>query len=166
METYKDIPGYERHYQVSDFGNVKSTKNSKEKVLIPILGKRGYLQVSLSINNSKKVYKVHQLVAMAFLDHTPKKHSLVVNHINLDRTDNRLENLEVVTNRENCNLKHISSSSKYVGVSWRKDRNKWAAEILIDGKRVKLGHYEKEIDAHLAYDTKLKEHLKQEIEKL
>jgi hypothetical protein len=159
MEIYKDIPDYIGRYQVSNFGNIKSIKNNKEKILVPILGKKGYLQVSLSINGRKKVYKVHQLVAMAFMKHVPNGHTLVINHINLDKTDNRLSNLEIIKNRENCNLKHIVSTSKYVGVSWRKDRKKWAAEILINSKRIKLGHYEKEIDAHFAYQNRLKQHL-------
>lgn len=164
MEIYKDIIGYENHYQVSNLGNVKSLKGKTSKILVPILNEWGYLQVSLSKNNVQKVYAVHQLVTISFLNHVPKGHDKVVNHINFIRTDNRLENLEIVTNRENCNLKHIKSSSQYTGVSFRKDKNKWAAEISIDGKKVRLGHHVTEIETYLAYQTALYNHLKKENE--
>ena len=163
MEIYKDIPGYENSYQVSNLGNVKSFKSKSPKVLIPILNKWGYLQVSLCKNNIKKVYTIHQLVTITFLNFIPNGHKMVINHINFNRTDNSLENLEVVTNRENCNMQHIKSTSKYTGVSWRKDRKKWAAEIKINGKRVRLGHYFTEDDAHLAYQVALDKHLKEKL---
>jgi hypothetical protein len=163
MEIYKDIPGYENHYQVSTFGNIKSLKGKTPKILNAILNKWGYLQVSLCKNNIKKVYTIHQLVALTFLNFKPNGHEKVINHINFKRTDNRLENLEIVTNRENCNMQHIKSTSKYTGVSFRKDRNKWAAEIKINGKRIKLGHYLNEYDAHLAYQDALNKHLKESI---
>jgi hypothetical protein len=60
-------------------------------------------------------------------------------------------------------MQHIKSTSKYTGVSFRKDRNKWAAEIKINGKRIKLGHYSIEEDAHLAYQAALNKHLKENI---
>jgi HNH endonuclease/NUMOD4 motif/AP2 domain len=163
MEIYKNIPGYEESYQVSNQGNVKSLKGKLPKILTPICNKRGYMQVSLCQKNVKKVYTVHQLIAIAFLNFVPDGHKMVINHINIDRTDNRLENLEIVTNRENCNMQHIKSSSKYTGVSFRKDRNKWAAEIKINGKRLKLGHYSFQVDAHLAYQIALNAHLKGDI---
>ena len=163
MEIFKDIPGYKKSYQVSNLGNVKSLKGNLPKILTPILNARGYMQVSLCKQNVKKVYTVHQLIAIAFLNFIPDGHRMVVNHINIDRTDNRLENLEIITNRENCNMQHIKSTSKYTGVSFRKDRNKWAAEIKINGKRIKLGHYSIEEDAHLAYQTTLNKHLKENI---
>lgn len=163
METFKDIPEYENDYQVSNLGNVKSLKGKTSKILTPILNKWGYLQVSLSKNNVKKVYTIHQLVAITFLNFKPNGHDLVINHINLTKTDNRLENLEIISNRENCSLKHKSFTSQYTGVSWRKDRNKWSAEILIKNKRIKLGHYTDEKDAHLAYQAALDKHLKENI---
>lgn len=77
----------------------------------------GYFQVALLKNGIEKRFKVHQLVAMCFLNHKPCGMNLVVNHINFNRNDNRIDNLEIVTARENANLKHIKSSSKYLGVT-------------------------------------------------
>ena len=92
---------------------------------------------------------------IAFLNHIPRGLELVVNHKNFIRTDNRVENLEIVTNRENCNKKHLKSSSQYVGVSWAGDRKKWFSSIAIDGKLKNLGRFKTELEAHEAYQNAL-----------
>lgn len=171
-ELWKDIPGYEGHYQVSELGNVRSLDRTilyirrgenrtmflRGIVLKPILGSCNYLTVSLSDNNSAKTYRVHQLVAMAFLGHTPCGYKLVVNHKNFDRTDNRVENLEIVTMRENGNMKHLKSSSKYTGVTWQKHRNCWRAHIYINGKQLIIGSFKCELAAAKAYQDALNAH--------
>ena len=81
----------------------------------------------------------------------------MVNHKNLNKLDNSIENLEIITNRENSNLKHIKSSSRFTGVSWSNHTNKWESSIYIDGKSVKLGYFINELDAHNAYQKKLNE---------
>lgn len=165
MEIWKDIPNYEGCYQVSNLGNVKSLerkvkgkvnlKTQKEKILNPTQNIYGYYYVSLCKKGFIKKFTVHQLVAISFLNHIPCGMKLVVNHINFNRLDNRLENIEVVTNRENTNLKHIKSSSKYVGVSWHKGSKKWMSRIVINGKRKHLGYFFEEIEAHNAYKKEL-----------
>jgi hypothetical protein len=159
QEIFKDIPNYEGLYQVSNLGNVKSLKYSKERILRKNSDKDGYLMVSIYKNKTPKRVKVHQLVAMAFLKHKPCGLKLVVNHINFIKNDNRVENLEIVTNRENSNQKHLKSSSKYVGVSWSKANRKWKALIRLGKKRKYLGYFENEYDAHLAYQKELKQKL-------
>ena len=124
IEIYKDVIGYEGVYQVSNLGNVKSYRNSKERQLKLVKNYAGYLVVCLSINNTKKVRKVHQLVAESFLNHKRCGMELVVNHIDFDKTNNKLDNLEIITNRENSNRKHLKSSSIYTGVYWYKKYNK------------------------------------------
>ncbi len=99
-EIYKSIPGYENIYEVSNYGNVKSIKFGKEKILKPNKTRTGYLQVGLLKDGRKKI-GVHQLVAMAFLNHTPCGMELVIDHINDIKSDNRIINLQVVTQREN-----------------------------------------------------------------
>ena len=91
-EIWKDKKDYEGHYQVSNFGKVKSIKFGKEKILKLNKDKDGYLQVTLCKNNIKKVYKVHRLVAEAFLDN-PYNLSQV-NHKDEDKTNNNVDNLE------------------------------------------------------------------------
>ena len=165
QEIWKDIPNYEGYYQVSNLGNVKSLarfnnlgKRVKERVLKNLVNTtKGYLVVRLSKIGLVKTKQIHQLVAESFLNHKPNGHKLVVNHINFDKKDNRLENLEIITNRENTNKKHKKSKSKYIGVTWHKRANKWTAQILYKRKNIHLGCFNNEIDAHNAYQNKLKE---------
>ena len=151
-EIWKEVPGYE-FYQVSNLGKIKSFHFGKEKILKNKINKDGYFYVGLSDKGIRKHIRVHQIVAMAFLNHKRCGFKWVVNHINFNKSDNRVENLEIVTNRENCNKKHIESSSKYVGVHWQKNRNKWVAMIQINGFRKNIGRFTNEYDAHLAYQN-------------
>jgi hypothetical protein len=159
-EIWKDIPGYEGLYQASNLGNIKSlnyNKKGNEHILKNSFSQGKYFQVTLHKDGKQKTFKSHQLVAMAFLGHKICGMKLVVNHKNFIRTDNRVENLEIVTSRENANQKHLKSSSKYTGVSWEESRKKWVAQIIINRKVVKLGRFKNEIDASNAYQNKLKE---------
>jgi len=164
-EIWKPVRNYEGHYEISNLGNVKSLKrevyhpngnlNLKEKILNPSFDAYGYFVIDLKKDGIRKNRKVHQLVAEAFLNHTPNGYTLVVNHKNFIRNDNRVENLEIVTIRENTNQKHLKSTSKYTGVSWRKEDKKWQSQILINKKIKHLGSFVNEIDAHNAYQNEL-----------
>lgn len=155
-EIWKDIPDYEGIYQASNLGNIKSLKfgsTGKERILKPTLNNCGYLRVCLHKNKKQKVRSVHQLVAITFLNHKPCGMELVVNHKNFIRVDNRLENLEIVTARENVNKKHLTSVSKYTGVSWYKKSKKWIACIYADGKYTHLGYFDTEEEASKYYEN-------------
>tara|TARA_R110000744_G_scaffold10251_1_gene31981 strand:+ start:291 stop:800 length:510 start_codon:yes stop_codon:yes gene_type:complete len=162
MEIFKDVKGYEGLYQVSDLGRVKSLakldskgNERKEKILKPIKKSNGYSGVTLSKDNVKKQFRVHQLVAVAFCGHIIDGMNLVVNHIDFNRLNNKSNNLEVVTQRENANRKHLNSSSEYVGVGWDKASGKWMSRIVIGGKRKHLGRFMTEIEASNAYQLEL-----------
>lgn len=168
MEIWKSVKGYNGFYEVSDLGRVKSIsrvvkhskggfKKVKEKILKQTKSSNGYLNVSLYDGKKRYTVFTHRLVAEYFLNHINGSYLLVVNHINFDKNDNRLCNLEVVSQRENANRKHLKSTSKYVGVSFYKSKNKWVSSIVINGKGVFIGYFEKELDAHKAYQKKLKQ---------
>ena len=100
QEIWKDIKGYDGKYKVSSLGNIKSfTYKSKGKLLKPQEGRKGYLQVLLYKNNKAHPKKVHRLVAEAFLGNFCKKPQ--VNHIDGNKKNNNVSNLEMVTNSEN-----------------------------------------------------------------
>lgn len=110
-ETWKSIRGYEGLYEVSDLGRVRSlgravnSKNgSKQRKRVRVLTQEvtihGYCRVRLyDRNGDSKRYAVHRVVLETFVGESP----LQVNHRNEIKTDNRLENLEYVSARENCN---------------------------------------------------------------
>lgn len=168
QEIWKDIPSYEGFYQVSNLGNVKSLSRkvfrkynsigfTKDRILKYSINMHGYACYKLSKLNNKKIFTAHQLVAMAFLNHTICGHKLVVDHMNDNKLDNRAENLQLITNRENAYRTQGKYSSQYKGVSWYKRDKKWIAKIRINGKEKYLGSFENEHDAHLAYQNKLNE---------
>jgi len=166
-ETWKDVPNYEGCYQVSNLGRVKSLSRiilrkgkypflSKEKILQNYIDPHGYLTISLHKKSKAVTFKVHKVVAMGFLNHIPDgTHKIVVDHINNVKTDNRPENLQLITQRENASKDRKNKTSKYVGVCWLKADKKWGAYIFLDGKQKKLGYFKDEYDAHLAYQKEL-----------
>ena len=159
MEIWKDIPEYEGYYKVSNLGNIKSLnyrRTGKEQLLKLSKESNGYLQVGLFKNKKNKVFKVHQIVATTFLNHIRCGHKLVINHIDFDKTNNNLNNLEIITQRQNTNQKHLKSSSKYIGVCWDKNRQKWKVKIYINGVNKSLGYFDDELQAANTYNEALK----------
>ena len=112
MEEWKDIEGYEGIYQVSNYGNIRRVDsivkydNEKEvhynsKLLKPIKQGNGYYYINLNYKGIGKTFRVHRLVAKAFIqnpDNLP-----IINHKNEDKADNRVENLEWCTYKYNSN---------------------------------------------------------------
>jgi len=158
MEIFKKIKGYP-DYEVSNLGRVKSLCFNKERILKAGIGSGGYLNVRL-YNPNPKSFDIHKLVAIAFLNHNPDGTTkIVVDHINHVKTDNRTDNLQLITHRKNLSKDRVryNYSSKYVGVSWHKNRNKWIASIGVDGKLKHLGYFTNELEASQSHQTALKE---------
>lgn len=104
MEIWKDIKGYKGLYKISNLGNVKSlnyNKTRKEKIKKTYSNNQSYTRVHLSKNGKEKSYLVHRLVYEAFYGKIP--FWMQVNHINERKNDNRLENLNLMTPKQNTN---------------------------------------------------------------
>jgi hypothetical protein len=142
MEIWKPIKDYESLYEISTLGEVKSLN----KKLKPYYNSNGYLIVKLYKDSIKKTYRVHRLVAETFLENTNQE--VQVNHKNFIRDDNRIENLEWVSNLENCC--HKNSINKYPGVTYHKQRKKWRARIHYKYKQIHLGLFDTEEEAYQA----------------
>lgn len=149
-EVWKNIPDYD-NYEVSNLGNVRS----KRKTLNPSTNIQGYKVVSLHSNGVKKQWKVHQLVALCFLSYRFENHSLVIDHINGDKTDNRLDNLQLISQRENRSKLSKKTTSDYVGVYFQKKTKKYTSMIYINGTIRYLGSFDNQEDAKAAYDKEL-----------
>ena len=97
--NWKTINGYD-DYQVSDEGEVRSLKFGKTIIRKPSTNMQGYFRVSLWQNGEEKHYKVHRLVLCAFVGPCPA--GMEANHLDGDKSNNRLENLEWIPRSWNC----------------------------------------------------------------
>ena len=106
-------------------------------------------------NNIGATKLVHRLVVEAFFGKTKKS----VNHIDYDKTNNNINNLEIVSHRQNIihSYKRFDSYSKFNGVSYYSRNKKWCANISINGKNTYLGLFKTEYEAKNAYNKKLNE---------
>lgn len=107
-ETWKSISGYEGLYEISNTGEVKSLIS--EKLLRPWMHKKGYLEVKLVKDRQHKTFKVHRLVAEAFIPNTENKEQ--VNHIDGNKQNNCVENLEWCDDFENRTHAHKNGLRK------------------------------------------------------
>lgn len=102
----------------------------------------GYLRIAID----KKNYFVHRLMGYCFLGLNLDDPSQTIDHIDHSTTDNRVSELRIATMQQQ---KFNSKDSK--GYTWRKNINKWQAQIGIDDKTINLGYFVTEEDARAAY---------------
>ena len=101
MEIWRDIDSYEGLYQISNKGRVKSLKYGKERILRAHDNGDGYLKVQLYKNTARQYRYIHRLVAETFI---ANQHNLPeINHKDENKKNNRVENLEWMTSKENNN---------------------------------------------------------------
>lgn len=157
-EEFRDIEGYEGLYQISNLGRVKSFKGKKERVLKSAVDSAGYLMVVLCNDSTRKTYRIHKLVAINFLNHKPDGYKLVVDHIDNNKLNNNIDNLQLITPRKNLSKDRgkFNDSSRHIGVCFHKTSSKWLSRICINGKSKHLGLFQNELEASNAYQTALK----------
>ncbi|AGH57574.1 ATPase [Pseudoalteromonas phage pYD6-A] len=169
-EIWKDIKDYENLYEISNFGRFRKHKcklkeGREECSLLRAIGtnRDGYSLVTLSKNGIKKNKTVHQLVAGAFMSNFSYGQQL--NHIDGDKTNNHIDNLECTSFSKNNAHAHAlglnpkKGKSKYHNVSIQFDKRaknpkpKYMAAIKIDSKRHYIGSFSDEISAAKAVDS-------------
>ena len=156
-EEYRSVEGFE-NYKISNLGNFISLKFNKVRLIKPSINTSGYKTITISNNQTRTTITIHQLVAMAFLGYVRNGNkSLVVDHIDNDKLNNNLDNLQLITQRENSSKDVKRKTSKYTGVCWDKCKRKWRAYIKVNGVDKNLGRYKCELAAATAYQKALKE---------
>ena len=155
-EIYMPIDDFPT-YEVSNYGNVKNKKTGR--ILRPGL-RKGYEFVNLCdrINKPKK-FQIHRLVLMTFEGKSKDENQKYVDHIDNDSLNNCLFNLRWCSHQENMFNQSINTinTSGIKGVCFDKTRNKWKAQITINGKQMHLGRFDNLEDAKLARQNKAKE---------
>jgi len=101
-EVWKDVEGYKGRYKVSNFGKIKDVKKDRLLKLTPT--KKGYLRVRLSDGEKVNKLRVHRVVAVAFLGKHSHDGRNQINHIDCNKSNNHVDNLEWVSHAEN--IKH------------------------------------------------------------
>lgn len=163
VEEWIDISGFEGYYQISNLGRVKSIprkiKNNggfyiSKEFNLKLSSRDGrYLNVNLYKNNSYKIFRVHTLVAIAFLNYrSDTKPKMVVDHINNNSKDNRASNLQIISQRVNAFKDSTQKRySQFIGVSFSLPLKKWRARAIVGGKEMHLGYFSIEKDASDQY---------------
>lgn len=163
-EQWKDIEGYEGLYQISNTGRVKSLArifynkdgkphkaNCSDFILKDRYSAKGYKCAVLRKNLVPKSFQIHRLVAFAFIG-KPNFDRDQINHINMIKDDNRVENLEWVNNRENV-LHRLKDANRMYPTGVKKKGNRFISAIIVNKKSIYLGSFS---DPILAYEARVK----------
>ena len=143
--TIEDYPDY----QISNMGRVKSLKWGKEKILNLSLNYKGYYQVGLRKDGKRKLYKIHRLIAQAFIPNPENKPQ--IDHINTIKTDNRVENLRWVTNKENCNNLLTKENYSKCRIGNLSPSAKSILQFSLNGELVKKWDCMKDVERELGF---------------
>lgn len=135
-EEWKKISNNTK-YEISDRGRVRSSHTSLIKILTPNIETLGYTNVVLCDDNSRHTVRIHRLVAELFI---PMVEGLTeIDHINGNRSDNRIENLRWSNRSLNMtNTLHRKNNENF-GITYRKERNHYRITLSVNGKPTYMG---------------------------
>lgn len=161
QEEWKDIKNYEGLYQVSNFGRIKSmpkkwvtgngARQSKPETIMSPSESQGYCHICLSRDKKKKYFSVHSLVWDAFGDSPRDGRKLQVDHIDGDKTNNHINNLQLLTAR--MNVAKAKKKGLPTGVYYSDQSGKYIVHIVINGKNIYMGSYNSPSLASAVYQT-------------
>ena len=142
------ITGYKDMYKIYQNGDVESYKYKNPRILKASIDTNGYKFVSLSKNSKQKHFRIHRLIAIYFIEN-PNNYP-VVDHIDINKQNNNLENLRWVTQSiNNRNKKNQGECIK--GVTKTANGKRFRARITIDEKKIYLGTFDTEVEANQIY---------------
>ena len=126
-EIWKPIHNYEEFYEVSNYGNVRTiprqvkhsrnkeySRSVKSKLLLKSRNQQGYFKVLLSKEGIKKTHLIHHLVAESFLNHYNRNNFICVDHIDENKLNNNVNNLQIITKKENTKKSFDFKLEKFV----------------------------------------------------
>lgn len=154
MTKYKPLPSVELLCKILDYdpetGRFTWLQSVGKRIRAGFLAgtpKEGYVVIQIQ----RKIYQAHRLAWL--LGHGEDPVNQETDHVNRDRSDNRLCNLRLATHAQNIqNIgKPRDNTSGYKGVSWHGKAQKWRAYITANGMRHYLGYFETPEDGHAAY---------------
>jgi len=134
---------------------VKSLKYGKERILVARPSNNGYLYVTLS-NTKPETKRIHHLVWDAFGDKRRNGMKLQIDHIDENKTNNHIDNLQLLTGSENLRKYHSQNRTLPSGIYWFKRDSLYIATEFIDNKSKYLGRY-KTLDGAITAQKKAKE---------
>jgi len=170
VEQIKPINGFEGLYSISNYGYAISEAKKwitgtgrvcrKDKtILVNNINSRGYITIVLTNKGKHKTNMLHHLVWDHFGDQPRNGRILQVDHKDEDKLNTRIDNLQLLTQRENIAkyFKTRETTSRFTGVYWDKENKKCSANIQINGISKHLGYFTNEVDAANEYQRALKE---------
>ena len=165
IEQWKSILETKGKYEVSNLGRIRTidhhvqNRHNKKRFVKGIIRKQvkrkdGYIIAHFYLDGKKWSDYVHRLVWRYFNDKPEPNRKIVIDHIDNNKSNNRIDNLRLISNRDNTTKgmkRKENKKSRFIGVYWRQDREHWFSRILINGKRLYLGSSKCEAQAALLY---------------
>lgn len=175
MERWVDIIDYENIYQISNYGRIKRLAHliktptgiivTKVDTMMKITTcghkNRPYKSIGLYKNGVQKRYRIHQLMYYSFNINIKKEKGMCVDHIDNNQLNNNLENLQLITHRENVSkdIKKEIKTSKILGVYYDKNTKFFKSKITINKKTYFLGCSKNQEDLKNLYSNALSDWL-------
>ena len=151
QEVYKQYK--DTNYQVSNLGNIKNIKS--DKILVQTIGNT-YKKVDIYHNKLRTTKRVHNLVAEVWLNHVPNKsQKIIVDHIDNNPLNNKVSNLQLISQRDNV-IKSTISNTGVTGIHYLKSKLKYMASIKIKGKSKQIGCFDTLKEAKESYEKIIK----------
>jgi len=153
IEIWKDVPRYKGIYKISNLGRIKKLNYKRTNKIYYLKCNTKRCHGHLYKNGIPEMHSRAVWMAITFLNFKPNGSVMVVDHIDNDKTNDSLYNLQIITNRKNI-TKDSTNQNGYTGVAI--NGKKWSAKININYKRIHLGTFNTPKEASEAYQNALK----------